>query len=113
MDSWSDVPVKCSMSVGQESVVRPVLDDSVRHLYIPRQEIDRYQRLARGEAASGGESFLSASAGLTIGPGVRAHLFAYRLVATLEGPPVFALVFGGVAFPPVSLGPAGDCPYRD
>ena len=23
------------------------------------------------------------------------------------------LVFGGCAFPPVSLGPAGDCPCRD
>ena len=73
------------MSGGQESVVCPVLDNSVQHLYIPRQEIDRYQRLARGEAASGGESFLSASAGLTIGPGVRAHLFTYHLSATLGG----------------------------
>ena len=63
------------MSVGQESVVRPVLDDSVRHLYIPRQEIDRYQRLARGEAGSGVESFLSASFELTIVSGVRAQLF--------------------------------------
>ena len=26
---------------------------------------------------------------------------------------VFPLVFGGCAFPPVSLGPAGDCPCRD
>ena len=24
-----------------------------------------------------------------------------------------SLVFGGCAFPPVSLGPAGDCPCRD
>ena len=24
-----------------------------------------------------------------------------------------ALVFGGFAFPPVSLGPAGDCPCKD
>ena len=80
------------MSVGQESVVRPVLDDSVRHLYIPRQEIDRYQRLARGEAASGVESFLSASVGLAIGPGGWAQLFAYCLSATLGNPPVFVVV---------------------
>jgi hypothetical protein len=26
---------------------------------------------------------------------------------------LFFLVFGGCAFPPVSLGPAGDCPCRD
>ena len=25
----------------------------------------------------------------------------------------WSLVFGGCAFPPVSLGPAGDCPCRD
>ena len=80
------------MSVGQVSVVCPVLDYSVHHLCIPHQEIDRYQRLARGEAASGVESFLSASAGWAIGPGERAHLFAYRLSATLGGPPVFAVV---------------------
>ena len=80
------------MSVGQESVVRPVLDDSVRHLYIPRQEIDRCQRLARGEAASGVESFLSASVGLAIGPGGRAQLFAYCLSVTLGSPPVFVVV---------------------
>ena len=91
-------------------MVCPVLDNSVQHLYIPRQEIDRYQRLARGEAASGGESFLSASAGLTIGPGVRAHLFTYHLSAVDPGG---SLVFGGCAFPPVSLGPAGECPCRD
>jgi hypothetical protein len=69
-----------------------VLDDAVQHLCIPRQEIDRYQRLARGGAGSGVESFLSASFGLTIVPVVRAHLFAYRLSATLGGPPVFAVV---------------------
>ena len=23
------------------------------------------------------------------------------------------MVFGGLAFPPISLGPAGDCPCRD
>ena len=80
------------MSVGQESVVRPVLDDSVRHLYIPRQEIDRYQRLARGEAASEVESFRSASVGVAIDPGVRAHMFAYRLSSTLGSPPVFVVV---------------------
>ena len=80
------------MSVGQESVVRPVLDDSVRHLYIPRQEIDRYQRLARGEAASGVESFRSASVGVAIDPGVRAHMFAYLLSSTLGSPPVFVVV---------------------
>ena len=80
------------MSVGQESVVRPVLDDSVRHLYIPRQEIDRYQSSARGEAASGVESFLSASVGLAIGPGGRAQFFAYCLSATLGSPPVFVVV---------------------
>ena len=79
------------MSVGQESVVRPVLDDSVRHLYIPRQEIDRYQRLARGEAGSRVESFLSASSELTIVSGVRSQLFAYRLSSTRGGPPVFAV----------------------
>ena len=80
------------MSVGQESVVCPVLDDSVQHLYIPRQEIDRSQRLARGEAGSGVESFLSASVELTIGSGVRAQLFAYRLSSTLGSPPVFVVV---------------------
>jgi thermostable 8-oxoguanine DNA glycosylase len=26
---------------------------------------------------------------------------------------ILTLVFGGCAFPPVSLGPAGDCPCRD
>ena len=31
------------------------------------------------------------------------------LSLSLEG----TLVFGGCAFPPVSLGPAGDCPCRD
>ena len=71
--------------------MRPVLDDSVRHLYIPRQEIDRYQRLARGEAGSGVESFLSASFELTIVSGVRAQLFAYRLSSTLGSPPVFVV----------------------
>jgi len=29
------------------------------------------------------------------------------------GPGLWSLVFGGCAFPPVSLGPAGDCPCRD
>ena len=80
------------MSVGPESVVRPVLDCSVQHLYIPRQKIDRFQRLARGKAGSGGESFLSASFGLTIVVGVRAQLFAYRLSSTLGSPPVFVVV---------------------
>ena len=80
------------MSVGQESVVCPVLDDSIQHLCIPRQRIDRYQRLARGEAESGGESFLSASFELTIVSGVRAQLFAYRLSSTLGSPPVFVVV---------------------
>ena len=72
--------------------MRPVLDDSVRHLYIPRQEIDRYQGLARGEAGSGVESFLSASFELTIVSGVWAQLFAYRLSSTLGSPPVFVVV---------------------
>ena len=27
--------------------------------------------------------------------------------------PAISLVFGGCTFPPVSLGPAGDCPCRD
>ena len=80
------------MSVGEESVLRPVLDDSVRYLYIPRQEIDRYQRLARGEAASEVESFLSAAVELAVGPGGRAQLFAYCLSATLGSPPVFFVV---------------------
>ena len=80
------------MSVDQESVVRPVLDDSVRHLYIPRQEIDRYQRLARGEVPSEVESFRSASVGVAIDPGVRAHMVAYRLSSTLGSPPVFVVV---------------------
>ena len=80
------------MSVGQESVVCPVLDDSVQHLCISHLEIDRYQSSVRGEAASGVESFLSASVGLAIGPGGRAQLFAYCLSATLGGPPVFAVV---------------------
>ena len=70
----------------------PVLDGSVQHLYIPHQRIDRYQRLARGKAGSGGESFLSASFGLTIVVGVRAQLFAYRLSSTLGSPPVFVVV---------------------
>ena len=43
-------PGKCSMSVGQESEVCPVLGDSVQHLCISHLEIDRYQRLARREA---------------------------------------------------------------
>ena len=80
------------MSVGQESVVCPVLDDSVQYLCIPRQKIDRYQRLARGEAGSGGESFLSASFELTIVSGVLAQFFAYCLSATLGSPPVFVVV---------------------
>ena len=80
------------MSVGQVSVVCPVLDYSVQHLSIPHQEIDRYQRLARGEAGSGVESFLSASFELTIVFGVRAQLFAYRLSSTLGSPPVFVVV---------------------
>ena len=78
------------MSVGPESVVRPVLDGSVQHLYIPRQRIDRYQRLARGKAGSGGGSFLSTSFGLVFG--VWAQLFAYRLSSTLGSPPVFVVV---------------------
>ena len=73
-------------------MVRPVLDGSVQHLYIPHQRIYRYQRLARGNAGSGGESFLSASFGLTIVVGVRAQLFAYRLSSTLGSPPVFVVV---------------------
>ena len=73
-------------------MVRPVLDGSVQHLYIPHQRIYRYERLARGNAGSGGESFLSASFGLTIVVGVRAQLFAYRLSSTLGSPPVFVVV---------------------
>ena len=80
------------MSVGQESEVCPVLGDSVQHLCISHLEIDRYQRLARGEAESGVESFLSASFELTIVSGVWAHLFAYRLSSTLGSPPVFVVV---------------------
>ena len=80
------------MSVGQESVVCPVLDDSVQHLCILHLEIDRYQSSARGEAGSGGGSFLSASFELTIVSGVRAQLFAYRLSSTLVSPPVFVVV---------------------
>ena len=80
------------MSVGQESVVCPVLDDSVQHLCILHLEFDRYQSSVRGEAASGVESFLSASVGLAIGPGGRAQLFAYCLSATLGSPPVFVVV---------------------
>ena len=64
------------MSVGQESVVCPVLDDSVQLLCISHLEIDRYQRLARREAGSGVESFLSASFELTIVSSVRA---AFRI----------------------------------
>ena len=79
------------MSVGQESVLRPVLDDSVQNLCISHLEIDRYQRLARGKAGSGVGSFLSASFELTIVSGVRAQLFAYRLSSTRGGPPVFAV----------------------
>ena len=80
------------MSVGEESVLRPVLDDSVQNLCISHLEIDRYQRLARGEAASEVESFLSASFELAVGPGGRAQLFAYCLSATLGSPPVFVVV---------------------
>ena len=82
------------MSVSQESVVCPVLDDSVQHLCILHLEFDRYQLSSsvRGEAASGVESFLSASVGLAIGPGGRAQLFAYCLSATLGSPPVFVVV---------------------
>ena len=58
-------------------MVCPVLGDSVRHLYIPRPEIDRYQRLGRGEA-SGVESFRSASVGVAIGPGVRVVVYYCR-----------------------------------
>ena len=77
------------MSVGQESVVCPVLDDSVQHLCISHLEIDRYQSSARGEAGSGVGSFLSASFELTIVSGVRAQLFAYRLSVS---PPFFVVV---------------------
>ena len=80
------------MSVGQESVVCPVLDDSVQHLCISHLEIDRYQSSARGEAGSGVESFLSASFEVAIGPGGRAQFFAYCLSATLGSPPVFVVV---------------------
>ena len=80
------------MSVGQESVVRPVLEDSVQHLYISHLESDRYQRLSRREAGSGVESFLSASFELALVSGVRAQLFAYRLSSTLGSPPVFVVV---------------------
>ena len=80
------------MSVGQESVVCPVLDDSVQHLCISHLEIDRYQSSARGEAGSGVGSFLSASFELTIVSGVRAQLFAYRLSSTLVSFPVFVVV---------------------
>ena len=69
------------MSVGEESVLRQVLDDSVQNLCISHLEIDRYQRLARGEAASEVESFLSASVELAVGPGGRAQLFAYCMSA--------------------------------
>ena len=80
------------MSVGEESVVCPVLDDSVQHLCISHLEIDRYQSSARGEAGSGVESFLSASFELRIVSGVWAHLLAYRLSSTLGSPPVFVVV---------------------
>ena len=70
----------------------PVLDDSVQHLCILHLEIDRYQRLARGEAGSGVEIFLSASFELTIVSGGWAQLFAYCLSATLGSPPVFVVV---------------------
>ena len=80
------------MSVGQESVVCPVLDDSVQHLCIAHLEIDRYQSSARGEAGSGVGSFLSASFGLTIVSGVRVQFVAYRLSSTLGSPPVFVVV---------------------
>jgi hypothetical protein len=80
------------MSVGQESVLRPVLDDSVQNLCISHLEIDRYQRLVRWKAGSGAGSFLSASFELTIVSDVRAQLFAYRLSSTLGSPPVFVVV---------------------
>ena len=35
------------------------------------------------------------------------------LAAAARGRGARSLVFGGCAFPPVSLGPAGDCPCRD
>ena len=42
------------MSVGQESVLRPVLDDSVQNLCISHLEIDRYQRLALADGSCSG-----------------------------------------------------------
>ena len=80
------------MSVGEESVLRPVLDGSVQNLCISHLEIDRYQSSARGEAGSGVGSFLWSSFGLTIVSGVRAQLVAYRLSSTLGSPPVFVVV---------------------
>ena len=80
------------MPVGQESEVCPVLGDSVQHLCISHLEIDRYPRLARGEAGTGVESFLSASFELTIVSGMWAQLVVYRLSSTLGSPPVFVVV---------------------
>ena len=95
-------------------MVCPVLDDSVQYLCIPRQKIDRYQRLARGEAGSGGESFLSASFGLTIVVGVWTQLFAYRLSSTLGSPPVFVVVPLAVLAEMLAVGllqPLSEWPY--
>jgi hypothetical protein len=95
-------------------VVCPVLDDSVQHLCISHLEIDRYQSSARGEAASGVESFLSASFGLTIVVGVWTQLFAYRLSSTLGSPPVFVVVPLAVLAEMLAVGllqPLSEWPY--
>ena len=44
------------------------------------------------EAACGVESCRSASVGVAINPGVRAHMVAYRLFSTLGSPPVVVVV---------------------
>ena len=45
---------------------------------------------------------------------MRSSLKRWSLEAENRGfDPQTPLVFGGFAFPPVSLGPAGDCPCKD
>ena len=58
-------------------------------------------------------------------PNKSLSVMSIRGLSLSEGPPAarvseslslslsLSLVFGGCTFPPVSLGPAGDCPCRD
>ena len=65
------------------------------------------------------DGVLHAKEGLGWGGGAHRELCSVGERGDLEGPGEPAgeargsLVFGGCAFPPVSLGPAGDCPCKD